>query len=62
MQVYVDKETCIGCGLCNDIYPEVFDMDDDGKAVAVEDQSEADEDALTEALESCPVEAIREED
>lgn len=62
MKVYVDKETCIGCGLCNDIYPEVFEIDDDGKAVALEDQSEADEDALVEALESCPVEAIREEE
>ena len=32
MKANVDKDTCIGCGLCPTIAPEVFDMDDDGKA------------------------------
>ena len=30
MKAVVDKETCIGCGLCTNICPAVFDMDDDG--------------------------------
>ena len=33
MKAFVDKETCIGCGLCPSICPDVFAMDDDdGKA------------------------------
>lgn len=27
MKAVVDKETCIGCGLCPSICPEVFSMD-----------------------------------
>ena len=33
MNASVDKDTCIGCGLCPSICPQ-FEMDDDGKAVA----------------------------
>ena len=34
MEAHVDKDTCIGCGLCPSICDAVFEMDDDGKAVA----------------------------
>ena len=60
MKAYVDKDTCIGCGLCPSICPEVFSMnDDDGKAEAIPDDvpDEAQDDA-EEAAASCPVEAI----
>ncbi|HCW05251.1 MAG TPA: ferredoxin [Clostridium sp.] len=55
----VDKETCIGCGLCPSICPEVFEMEDDGKAGTIVDEvpSEA-EDSAKEAESSCPVDAI----
>ena len=36
MKANVDKDTCIGCGLCPSICEAVFEMDDDGKAVPVE--------------------------
>ena len=59
MKAVVDKETCIGCGLCPNICPAVFDMDDDGKAVA---QKEELNDSVVgkaqEAEDSCPVDAI----
>ncbi len=59
MKAIVDKETCIGCGLCPSICPEVFDMEDDGKAAAVVDEVPAgSEGSAQEAADSCPVDAI----
>ena len=59
MKAYVDKEVCIGCELCVEICPEIFEMEDDGLAVAKD--SEIPEDLLgdaQEAEESCPTDAI----
>lgn len=59
MKAHVDKDTCIGCGLCPSIAPEVFDMDDDGKAKEIVDEvAEENQDSAKEAEESCPVNAI----
>lgn len=59
MNAHVDKDTCIGCGLCPSICPEVFEMEDDGKAGAIHDAvPENMEDGAKEAEESCPVNAI----
>jgi Ferredoxin len=59
MKAYVDKDTCIGCGLCAAISPEIFDMDDDGKAKATENEvGEALQVSANEACEQCPVSAI----
>lgn len=59
MKGFVNKELCIGCELCCDICPEVFRMDDDGKAVATEDEiPDSVLDSAKEAESQCPVEAI----
>lgn len=59
MEAKVDKDTCIGCGLCPSVCPEVFDMQDDGKAGVIVDQVPGNaEDTAKEAEESCPVNAI----
>lgn len=55
----VDKDTCIGCGACPSICPEVFQMEDDGLAAAyVNPVPTTVEDTAQEAAEGCPVEAI----
>ncbi|NMB27312.1 MAG: ferredoxin [Tissierellia bacterium] len=59
MKAAVDKEICIGCGLCPSICPEVFSMDDDGLAVAIDEEIDDNLiDSAKEAEESCPVDAI----
>ena len=40
MKATVDQDTCIGCGLCTGIQPEVFQMNEDGKSHCVSDVSE----------------------
>lgn len=60
MRAFVDKDACIGCGLCADICPKVFKLDDDGTASAIDaDIPEDAKDAAREAAAQCPVEAIK---
>jgi ferredoxin len=59
MKAEVSQETCIGCGLCPSIAPDVFELQEDGKAHTIADPvPEESEDAAKEAEESCPVNAI----
>ena len=60
MRAYVDQELCIGCGLCTSIAPDVFAMNADGKAEAVSDTTDANGESVKQAIEGCPVAAIRE--
>ncbi len=59
MQAKVDKDTCIGCGVCPAVCPEVFKMDSDGQAVAYVSPVPGEfEESAEEAADSCPVSAI----
>lgn len=52
------EDTCTACGLCVDNCPEVFDMGDEMAQVIVDDVPEEHEDAVQQAADECPVEAI----
>jgi len=56
-KIIVNQNICVGCGICAGLCPNVFEMQDDGKAKVV---SEDDCDH-NEAINSCPVEAIKAE-
>lgn len=70
-RVIIDKEACIGDGICISICPEIFEFDDEGKARIVEKyrvsndyegEVEADdelENCLTQAESMCPTQAIK---
>lgn len=63
MKVKVNRDACIGCGACEAIAPNVFELDDEGiSSVKVSPVSKEDEDDSKEAIESCPTSAILEED
>ena len=53
----VDREVCIGCGTCVGICPEVFELRDDKSWVIAPDKCNTCN--CQEAVDSCPVEAIR---
>ena len=60
MKVWVDKETCIGCGVCVAIAPKYFKLDDDGKSVAIKETVDAgDEELVKTAAQSCPTGSIK---
>ena len=61
MKAFVDQDSCIGCGMCCGVCPEVFRMNDDGKAEACGDVTAANRGAVQEAIGGCPMEAISEE-
>jgi len=63
MKAFIDQDGCIGCGLCADTCPSVFQMGDEGVAeVYVDEVPEGDVSAAEEARDSCPVSVISLED
>jgi len=53
----VDKNKCIGCGLCVSICPQVFELGDDGKSKIINPNA-CEGCNCKEAAESCPAQAI----
>ncbi|MEW5955045.1 MAG: ferredoxin [Candidatus Micrarchaeota archaeon] len=56
-QAIVDKELCIGCGLCASTCPKSFEMEADGKSRALNPAGDS-EDCMQKAIDNCPVQAI----
>jgi ferredoxin len=57
MKVRID-DTCTACGLCSDTCPEVFELGDETAQVIVDEVPAEYEDAVEQAADECPVEAI----
>lgn len=59
MKAVVNKNTCIGCGICVEICPEIFELDPQGlsESMLTEVSSYYISDAK-EAANSCPTNAI----
>jgi ferredoxin len=52
------EDTCTACGLCVDTCPEVFGMGSDMAEVTVDEVPAEFEEAVQQAADECPVEAI----
>ncbi|UCG21081.1 MAG: ferredoxin [Deltaproteobacteria bacterium] len=57
-RVVVDQDTCIGCGTCEGICPEVFQLNEEEGKSEVTKPEGGPEDLIQEAIDSCPMEAI----
>ena len=58
-KVAVDRDACIGDGICASLCPDVFELDDDGKSKVIKEVIEDDlYDCVKEAVDSCPVSCI----
>jgi len=62
MKPVVDHDLCIGCGLCEDTCPEVFEIKDDGLSYVINDDPDPElTDRIQECIEICPTDAISNE-
>ncbi|MEW2521435.1 ferredoxin [Actinacidiphila alni] len=58
MRVTVDPGRCDGYGNCVMTVPDVFDLDEEGRAVVVEDEVEPGRADVLRAAVACPYTAI----
>ena len=62
MKIKINQEECIGCGSCSAVCPDVFDLNDENKAIIKDtgsDQGESDNECVKEAVDVCPVDVIK---
>lgn len=55
--IKIDREKCIGCGTCVALAGNTFKMDDDNKAVVINESGD-DLEIIKMAMDACPVQCI----
>jgi len=59
MRISVDRDRCIGSGMCALIAPEIFDQDeDDGRVRLLDARPRRCHEAVRQAAVACPSEAV----
>jgi ferredoxin len=59
MEIAIDKDSCVGSGMCALTAPGVFTQDDDGLSEVLPGRSDGAGDPMVrEAVRACPVGAI----
>jgi ferredoxin len=58
MKASIDKDMCVGCGLCPDTCPAVFELEGDLAHVISDEVPAGEEEHCREAATNCPVGAI----
>lgn len=57
MKIHVDRDLCIGAAQCLGVAPEVFQLDEEMKAVVI-DPDGTDPMTVESAAQACPTQAI----
>jgi ferredoxin len=55
--VQVDRDVCLGTGVCCFYAPATFDLDEEGRSFVVDQDGDPDE-AVRNAVEACPTRAL----
>ncbi|MDR3230211.1 MAG: ferredoxin [Synergistaceae bacterium] len=58
MKIFLDQQKCIGCGVCSQVCPEVFRVNEETSVTEVL-SPDSDNPCVQEAESSCPVSCIR---
>ena len=59
LKITVDRDRCIGAGQCVLNAPDLFDQDDEGTVVVLDEQPSADQESAARAAEhACPARVI----
>lgn len=56
-RIYVDRDLCIGAASCIAVAPGVFALDEENKAIVINEKG-ADDETILLAAQSCPTKAI----
>ena len=56
-KIEIDRDLCIGAESCVIVAPEVYEMDDENKAI-LKDPKGADDETILMSAQACPVAAI----
>lgn len=60
MKITVDQGSCIGCGMCIDMCPNVFEYNESGLSTAKSSEvANENIDLVKDAADCCPVDAIK---
>ncbi|RYJ28363.1 ferredoxin [Streptomyces sp. L-9-10] len=60
MRVHTETEKCVAAGVCVLAAPEVFDQDDDGLVVVLDDSPQSEQrEVVLDAAARCPAAVIR---
>ncbi len=56
--VYIDRIRCKGCGACEEVAPEAFEMDEGDDVALLKDVDQVPDDKIEQAATVCPVKCI----
>lgn len=60
MRICVDNDKCTAHGVCEEIAPEIFEVQDDGSLLILEEHpSDEFRDRIMESVNACPADALR---
>ena len=58
MKIKIDKQKCLGCGICIKLCPEVFKLKNGKSEIKEKVDLEKNKDCIEKSIDSCPVAAI----